>query len=90
VKKIILAFMFVLGAFEMILPVLAAAQRYAFDPVFARAFDMSKFTDEQHQAYRQFRVAATSAWDIVFYCGIATIVLGILFMLADKKRSHDA
>jgi hypothetical protein len=90
VKKIILAFIFVLGAFEMVLPILAAAHRYAFDPVFARAFDMSKFTDEQHQAYRQFRIAAASDLGLVFYCGIATIVLGILFMLADKKRSHDA
>jgi hypothetical protein len=88
VKKIILAFLFVLGAFEMILPILAAAQRGAFDPVFAKAFDFSKFTDEQYQAYQQFRVAATSAWDIVFYCGIVTIVLGILFMLADRKKSH--
>ena len=89
-KKIILAILFLLGGFEMLLPILSAAHRYAFDPVFTRAFGVSKFTDEQLQAYRQFRIAATSDWSLVNYCGIATIVLGVLFILADRKRSHDA
>jgi hypothetical protein len=90
VKNFILAIMFVLGAFEMVLPILAATHRYAFDAVFGKAFDISKFTNEQHQAYRQFRVAATSDWSLVFYCGVATIILGVVFMLSDKKRSSNA
>ena len=85
-KKILISFLFLLGAAEMLWPILAAARRYAFDPVFSRAFDFSKFTDAQQQAYRQFRVTAAQDWNAVLYFGIATILVAVLLLWVDKRK----
>ena len=89
-KKLLIGFLFLLGAAEVIYPILAAARRYAFDPVFARVFDSSKFTDEQRQVYRQFRINAAHDWNMVLYFGLATILVAILFLVIDNKRKPDA
>lgn len=89
-KKILISFLFLLGVAEVIYPILAAARRYAFDPVFARAFDFSKFTDEQQQVYRQFRINAAHDWNVVLYFGLGTILVAILFLVIDNKKKPDA
>ena len=89
-KKILIGFLFLLGAAEMVWPVLAAFHRYAFEPHFLRAFDFSRFTEEQRQVYQQFRTVAGSDWNIVFCFGVATILIGILLMITDRKRKPDA
>ena len=48
-KKILIGFLFLLGAAEIVWPVLASLHRYAFEPHFLRAFDFSKFTEELEQ-----------------------------------------
>jgi len=88
-KKILLGLLILLGAAEIVWPILAAARRYAFDPVFARAFDFSKFTEAQQQAYRQFRITVASDWNAVFYFGIATILIAGLLWVVGNKRKPD-
>ena len=89
-KKILIGFLFLLGAAEMVWPILASFHRYAFEPKFLRAFDFSKFTEEQRQVYQQFRVAAGADWDIVLYFGVATILIGVLLVVTGRERKHDA
>jgi len=89
-KKTLIGFLFLTGAVEFVLPIIAATHKYAFRPVFARAFDISKFTEEQKQVYRQFGNTDLRDWDVVFYCGIATIIIAILFLVIDSKRKPDA
>ena len=89
-KKILIGLLFLLGAAEMVWPVLASFHRYAFEPKFLRAFDFSKFTDEQRQVYRQFRVAAGADWNIVFCFGVATIVIGLLLVVTGREKKRDA
>ena len=89
-KKILIGFLFLLGASEIVWPVLASFHRYAFEPHFLRAFDFSKFTEEQRQVYQQFRAIAGSDWNAVLIFGIATILIAILLLMIDSKRKPDA
>jgi hypothetical protein len=89
-KKILIGFLFLLGAAEIFLPLAFAVRRHAFDPIFARAFDFSKFTEEQQQVYQQFRIVAAHDWNVVLYFGMATILIAILFLVSDSKRKPDA
>jgi hypothetical protein len=89
-KNILISFLFLLGAAETLWPFLAAARRYSFDPVFARAFDFSTFTEAQQQAFRQFRVIAAHDWSAVSFFGVATILVAVLLSVVDNKRKPDA
>jgi hypothetical protein len=89
-KKILIGFLFLLGAAEIIWPILTALRRSAFEPVFARAFDYSKFTEEQQQVFKQFRINAAHDWNVVLILGLATIVIAVLLSVIDDKRKPDA
>jgi len=88
-KNILIGFLFLLGAVEVIYPFLSAVQRHAFHPVFSKAFDISKFTEEQASAYHQFGVFASHDWDTMFVFGISTFVIAILLLVVDTKRKPD-
>ena len=89
-KSIILIFLFLLGLFELFLPIQAGLRRYAFEPQFRKAFDVAHFTTEQQQVCRQYKLVTTSDWNTVFYCGLTTVALVLLFLLADRKKSPAA
>jgi len=89
-KKALIGCLFLLGAAEIVWPVLASLHRYAFGPHFSRAFDFSKFTEEQRQVYQQFRAVARSDWNAVLVFGIATILIAILLLMMDAKKKPDA
>jgi hypothetical protein len=90
IKKILTILLFLLGAAELVWPILAAARRYSFDPKFARAFNFSQLTDEQMQVYRQFRISVAQDWSAVSFFGVATILIAILLLVTDSKRKSDA
>jgi hypothetical protein len=81
-KKIALAALFVLGLIELSFPVGVALIFYAFSPQTRRVF----VTDEQQQLFQQLHVAINSRCQIVFYFGIATILIGIILLVADRKK----
>jgi hypothetical protein len=89
-KKILLGFLLVLGAAQIIWPFVTAARRTAFHALFSKAFDVSKFTDEQQQVYKQFRVAVAQDMNIVLCFGVATILVAVLFYVFDGKDKPDA
>jgi uncharacterized membrane protein HdeD (DUF308 family) len=89
-KRIIVGLLFLLGLFEIVLPAMAAARNYSFDPLLAKAFDLSNATDEQLQVYQSFRHAMAPEWRLVMYCGITTMVLALLLVLSGRKRKDDA
>jgi hypothetical protein len=49
--------------------VLSAVRQNAFVPLLYRAFDFSKFTEEQQSAIRQFQIAAVNNLNPVAYFG---------------------
>jgi hypothetical protein len=89
-KKILIGFLLLLGAAQLVYPFLSAAQRYAFRPVFARAFDLSKFTEEQKNAYHQFGVFASHDWYVMSCFGISTIVIAVLLAVVEGKKKPAA
>ena len=70
----------------MLFPILGKLRVYANEVPFARAFEISKLTDEQRHFYGQFISKMKSQWDTVFYFGVVTILIGILLLVADRKK----
>ena len=90
-KKIVLVALFLLGVAEVLIAFLNPLFVYSYEPHFARAFDISNLTDEQRHLYWQFlSVMKAKVSENCLCFGIITIVIGILFLIVDKKRSHDA
>ncbi len=81
-KKIAIAALFLLGAVEMLFPFDVAMMFYAYSPQSRRVF----VTDEQQQLYQKFHSSVYAKGQTVFYFGIATIVIGILLLVADRRR----
>ena len=89
-KKILVGFLFLLGAAEIVWPILSAVRQNALVPLLYRAFDFSKFTEEQQSAIRQFQITAVNDLNSVAYFGLATILIAILLLVVDRKRKPDA
>jgi hypothetical protein len=81
-KNIALAALFVLGLIELSFPVGVGLIFYVFSPQTRRVF----VTDEQQQLFQQLHVAINSRCQIVLYFGIATILIGIILLVADRKK----
>jgi hypothetical protein len=81
-KKIAIAALFVLGVVEMLLPFDMAMTFYAYSPQTSRVFG----TPEQQQLYQQLHSSVFARSQAVFYFGIATIVIAILLIVADRRR----
>ena len=82
IKHIAIAALFVIGVVEMLLPFGIAMMFYAFSPQTSRVFA----TAEQHQLYQQLHASVYAKGQTVFYLGIATIVIGIVLLVADRKK----
>jgi len=81
-KTIALVALFVLGLIEISFPVGVALIFYTFSPQTRRVFA----TDEQQQLFQRLHVAINSRCQFVFYFGIATILIGIILLVADRKK----
>jgi hypothetical protein len=82
IKPIAIAALFIIGAVEMLFPFSIAFMFYAFSPQTRRVFA----SDEQHQLYQQLHAAVYAKGQTAFYLGIATIVIGIILLSADRKK----
>jgi hypothetical protein len=89
-KKILSGFLLLLGVAQIIWPFLTAARRTALHAVFSKTFDISKFTEEQLQVYKQFRVVVAQDMNIVLCFGVATILVAVLLCVFDGKNKPDA
>jgi len=86
-KKYVYIFLFLLGGAEILFSVLVSLRIYSYEPHFADAFDISKFSHEQLELYWRFLAAMRSTWvPAGIYFGVATIVIGILLLVADRKK----
>ena len=82
IKHIAIAALFVIGAIELLQPFGIAMMFYAFSPQTSRVFA----TPEQHQLYQQLHAAIYAKGQTVFYLGIATIMMGVLLLIADRRK----
>lgn len=82
IKHFAIAALFIIGAVEMLLPFGIAMMFYALSPQTSRVFA----TAEQHQLYQQLHASVYAKGQTVFYLGIATIVIGIILLVADRKK----
>jgi len=82
VKPIAIAVLFIIGAVEMLFPFSIALMFYAFSPQTRRVFA----SDEQHELYQQLHAAVYAKGQTAFYLGIATIMIGIILLVADRKK----
>ena len=81
-KKIAIAALFIIGVVELLFPFGIAMMFYAFSPQTSRVFA----TDEQHQLYQRLHASVYAKGQTVFYLGIATIVIGVILLIADRKK----
>jgi hypothetical protein len=86
IKHIAIAALFIIGAIEILTPFGIAMMFYALSPETRRVFA----TAEQHQLYQQLHASVYAKGQTVFYLGIATIVIGIILLVADRKKKPDA
>jgi len=82
IKPIAIAVLFIIGAVEMLQPFGIAVMFYAFSPQTSRVFAAA----EQHQLYQKLHAAVYAKGQTIFYLGIATIVIGIILLVADRKK----
>ena len=79
-KRLALAALFLLGIVELLFPVELHLLFYAYDPQFR-----TTLTDQQQHLYQQFHAAMIAKSHTVFCFGIATIIIGILLVIADRR-----
>ena len=82
IKPIAIAALIIIGAVEMLQPFGIAMIFYAFSPQTSRVFA----TAEQDQLYQQLHAAVYAKGQTIFYLGIATILIGIILLVADRKK----
>ena len=81
-KRLAVAALFVLGLVELSFPFFVGLIFYPFSPQTRRVF----VTDEQQQLFRQLHDAINSTCQDIFYFGIATILIGIVLLVTDRKK----
>ena len=82
IKYIAIAALFIIGGVELLFPFGIAMMFYAFSPQTSRVFA----TPEQHQLYQQIHASVYAKGQTVFYLGVATIVIGIILLVINRKK----
>jgi hypothetical protein len=86
IKAAAITVLFVLGIVEILFPFGIGLMFYAYGPQFRNAFDVSKFTDQQNQLCQKFHLEMNTKCEAILYCGIATIVVAVLLLWADRRK----
>ena len=89
-KKILIGFLFLLGAAEMFWPIVSAMRWRESGPMLAQAFDYAKFTELQQQAFHKLFDIASKNWNLMSCSGLATVVTAVLLLIYDSKKKTDA
>ena len=81
IKPIAIAALFIIGVIEFMFPAAIGLTFYALSPQTSRVLA----TPEQHQLYQHLHASIYSDCQIVVYLGLATIVIAVLLLVADRK-----
>ncbi len=82
-KRVALIALFVLGVLELLFPLEVALLIYAHGPGFRRVLT----TEEQQQLYVKFYSAVYAKYHTVFYFGLATLIIAVVLLLSDRRKS---
>jgi len=74
----------------MIFPFIASVRIYADDPEFARVFNLASLTDDQKRFYWHIFHRMEAQWGVVFFFGILTVLITVMFLLVDRRKIKDA
>jgi hypothetical protein len=94
VEVIFFLFLFLLGAFEIFYGAFwGRASVVTQGRLLSQELHLSDLTPEQVRAFEDHFVTLRCQWGIVTYFGVATIMIGIAFLMLERKKvtkSHDA
>ncbi len=93
-RKIVISFLFLLGAAEIAWATLAAFRYHMMGPEFARAFHVAKLSTEQQQilqqVLQQFEDTVKFDWSFMALFGFVTILIAIYFWATEAAKKRDA
>jgi len=89
-KRFAIIGLFVLGIIEVAFPYIAVLFSESLYPRFETQFEALKLNEKQQEFVEQALVFMTVGRHFVAYFGLATIVLGVVLLLDDRRRKHAA
>jgi hypothetical protein len=89
VRKFAIIGLFVLGIIEVAFPYSAVLFSDSLFPQFETRFEALKLNTQQQVFVEQALSFMTIGREIVPFFGLATITLGILLLVADRRRKRD-
>jgi len=89
-KQFAIIGLFVLGTLEVAFPCIAVLLSDSLFPQFETRFEALRLSAQQQVFVEQALSFMTIGREIVSFFGLATIILGILLLVADRRRKADA